>query len=831
MFPSDSASATGSRGAVGEGIPLGVAQSAHDDQGSRSGGFEQRREDWLRSQSFESQQAQRRNDHQRGQSGALNISFATTVETASDRSLNRIKHNFLSVAASLSSSASLGSSSTSPFGDQSQSTFASSHPPASNLPSNQSLQRAVLADSNSSNSITPQQLSSSQAQPSQTVAVPPNIIQQANPAYETPLCPHPMFHPLSYSYPYSYSLSTLSQDGSLGDSIAGSGAEAKSFARSGEEAPPSSARLKKKLSQIELSTRLHDHRQPQVKIVLPEFTKVLIIASKVTRLRKFDPPSVSGRSQNLAKGFSSRSKSFENSNSVGAGRSPKPKKILRESLIAPEAAGQLGDYAKLSDFDQMLAELDDDDRMVTLNVVVKYFDFKVRVNKLWINSMKTVKQLKLCVANEVPTGKNSALKFAEASKVALGLRTLPDHIRLSSVPGFESGKLTLKFLVGEEVNLNLRSFESSPPSENQSDSEKGEILLPPPARGSDQRRIPDSFASRAEGSSGRVENQPVLTEKASPRGSPLGLDPNLSNIDAASESSPSAEIRPLPRRNVELVETEEVSSDSSELVKVELVQPRPGNPVQIETHQPAQSASIELETNQPEIRHSMRTERIPLDTNVAAVIDRFRMSPRTSAEVIADRAEPISVATGTQRDFGSNFLRAAAGAESAISKKESKDFPEMQELWTPGAIAKFFPKLTKKGYRMQPPADFLKTKVFEELREVQRFAVENEFGSIEWETPVDLIGVDLNRAVSICPDGVEVFPRCLYDDEEKPPRGSGLNGPAIVSIRGIRFADSNSRTMEEFVDELKETCQRIGAEFVEYFFGEGILRYRIFGGC
>lgn len=623
-----------------------------------------------------------------------------------------------------------------------------------------------------------------------------------------------MFYPLSYSYPHSYSVSTLSQDDSLRDSIASSGPGAKSYACCEVEAPAANCRLKKKLNQIELITRLDHHRQPQVKTILPEFAKVLLIASKMNRLKKFDPPAISdppsvcGRSQNFAKILSKRSKSFANRNSLGAARLPKQKNPMRESLNVPGVTKQLGDYARLSDFDQMLVEFDDDDRMVAINVVVKYSDFSILVNKLCVNSMKTVRQLKLCVANEVPTGQNSASKFAEASKMVLRQSTLPDHIHIRSVPGFDSGRVTLKFLVGEEVNLSLEGFESSPPSENHSDSEQGEISLPPPAHGSDQSRTPNTFLSRAEGSSESVEG-------------PLESDANLNNIDAPSE------LRPLQHLNIELAEIEEVPSESNELAKMEPLQPSIGNLIQTEAHQPPPSPLIELETNQPEIEHSMNREQTPLDFDVAALVDRFRKDTKARTEDTPELREPMFVATEAQRDFGHSFFKAAADPESDVPKI----IPEMHEFWTPGRVAKFFPKLTKEGYKMHPSAKFLKKKNFEELKKVPRFVVENEFGSIEWETPVDLIGVDLNKAVSIFPDGVEVLPRFFYDDENKPPPGSGLNGPAIVNIRGVRFADSNSRTMEEYLDELREACEGIGAEFIEYFSREEILRYRILGSC
>lgn len=60
------------------------------------------------------------------------------------------------------------------------------------------------------------------------------------------------------------------------------------------------------------------------------------------------------------------------------------------------------------------------------------------------------------------------------------------------------------------------------------------------------------------------------------------------------------------------------------------------------------------------------------------------------------------------------------------------------------------PVFTKKGYQCNPSIETLQTYTEEELRHVKHFSIGVDgIGSIEWEEPVDLYGLDLDKLIII----------------------------------------------------------------------------------
>ena len=79
-----------------------------------------------------------------------------------------------------------------------------------------------------------------------------------------------------------------------------------------------------------------------------------------------------------------------------------------------------------------------------------------------------------------------------------------------------------------------------------------------------------------------------------------------------------------------------------------------------------------------------------------------------------------------------------------------------------------YPIRPKKGYRTTPDFDTAILKMSkEELSAVEEFQIENEFGSINFIEPVDLVDVNLERDVVIRRKNVEVYP----EEENKPTIG------------------------------------------------------------
>lgn len=118
------------------------------------------------------------------------------------------------------------------------------------------------------------------------------------------------------------------------------------------------------------------------------------------------------------------------------------------------------------------------------------------------------------------------------------------------------------------------------------------------------------------------------------------------------------------------------------------------------------------------------------------------------------------------------------------------------------------------------------------LSRVPDFTVGREgMGSVRWLDPVDIRGVDLDRAIDFKPRAVEVYMR---HPDAKPPEGKGLNRPAEVELLGIFKKDKTTGEPVEGADArarfkayLQKKTAQMGAEFVSYDPENGSWRFRV----
>lgn len=133
-------------------------------------------------------------------------------------------------------------------------------------------------------------------------------------------------------------------------------------------------------------------------------------------------------------------------------------------------------------------------------------------------------------------------------------------------------------------------------------------------------------------------------------------------------------------------------------------------------------------------------------------------------------------------------------------------------------------KLTKAEYYTKPPYQEL-DKFYDQSRntcEIFSFTIGREgYGSITWNEPVDIYGLNLDEIVHIRRKEVIVYP----DDASKPPVGSSLNKPAQITLHQVWpvdkttheiIKDSNRLKTMKYAEKIELATIKLDASFVEY---------------
>ena len=122
------------------------------------------------------------------------------------------------------------------------------------------------------------------------------------------------------------------------------------------------------------------------------------------------------------------------------------------------------------------------------------------------------------------------------------------------------------------------------------------------------------------------------------------------------------------------------------------------------------------------------------------------------------------------------------------------------------------PRNTKENLKFLPDFVDLCRMTENELKSVENFSIENEFGKIQFMEPVDLRNADFDKIVKIEHKYIEVY----GDDaaELKPKKGEGLNNPAIIYF--YNFKKKKSMTDALFLTNLKKYARKMKADFLGY---------------
>lgn len=127
------------------------------------------------------------------------------------------------------------------------------------------------------------------------------------------------------------------------------------------------------------------------------------------------------------------------------------------------------------------------------------------------------------------------------------------------------------------------------------------------------------------------------------------------------------------------------------------------------------------------------------------------------------------------------------------------------------------PILTRDDYYTQPPMEELETFSSEELSAVSEFTVGRDgIGRVVFPGETDVRGLNLDEIIVLEPRSVVFYEGC-----ERPPKGTGLNKYAIVTLEGIWSKkggkpNKGAAATAKMVKKLKKHCVEQGLEFLGY---------------
>ena len=116
------------------------------------------------------------------------------------------------------------------------------------------------------------------------------------------------------------------------------------------------------------------------------------------------------------------------------------------------------------------------------------------------------------------------------------------------------------------------------------------------------------------------------------------------------------------------------------------------------------------------------------------------------------------------------------------------------------------------NYTTKPSFSQLEKMTEDELKAVPNFTVISEHAILEFEDPVDLRNVDIDKAIKMSHKMVDVYPESEFGDE-KPQIGEKLNKPAFITFKNFNL--NKQSTTGKFITKLKEMAASMNATVID----------------
>ncbi len=206
------------------------------------------------------------------------------------------------------------------------------------------------------------------------------------------------------------------------------------------------------------------------------------------------------------------------------------------------------------------------------------------------------------------------------------------------------------------------------------------------------------------------------------------------------------------------------------------------------------------------------------------------LSPQTKATPLPESSQKKKTATPvTPTDKSYDFYRSVIGSPSVATNGEGDGFSSTP---TSGKKASELPlpSLTKEGYAMRPSLEALSKMGEADLAAVSNFIVDKAgVGSVAWKGAVDVRGIDLDSVVNIEPKTVDVY-HAAEQSGTKPPVGTKLNRPAIITLHNIyskNGPEASAEEKEKFERKIEKKTKQMNAKFILMDTDIGIWKFEV----